>query len=206
MEYAPEIGEIQKFLRSRRSVRHFLSQPIPQALIEEILETATWAPSAHNRQPWRFVVLTTIEAKTHLAEQMGADFRQDLIRDDFSVEEVDHLVARSRNRILETPVVIVLCLDATQGDIYPDKARNEAEYIMGVQSVALAGGTLLLAAHSEGLGGVWVCAPLFAPETVCRTLSLPENWKPQGMLLLGYPATVPESRARKPIAEVTLFK
>jgi coenzyme F420-0:L-glutamate ligase/coenzyme F420-1:gamma-L-glutamate ligase len=206
MQYAPEVGEIQKFLRSRRSVRYFLSQPVPQDLIEEILETATWAPSAHNRQPWRFVVLTEMEAKTHLGDQMGADFRRDLIEDGCSLEEVDHLVARSRNRILEAPVVILLCLDLLEGDIYPDQIRNEAEYIMGVQSVALAGGTLLLSAHAEGLGGVWVCAPLFAPESVREALSLPVNWKPQGMLLLGYPASIPEPRERKPIREVTLFR
>lgn len=206
MEYTPEIGEIQKFLRSRRSIRHFLSQPIPQELIEEILETATWAPSAHNRQPWRFVVLTTIEAKIRLADQMGAAFREDLINDGHSFDEVNQLVARSRDRILEAPVVILLCLDVTEGDTYPDRIRNEAEHIMGVQSVALAGGTILLAAHSEGLGGVWVCAPLFAPATVCGALSLPKNWQPQGMLLIGYPARVPEPRGRKPVNEVAIFK
>ena len=76
---------------------------------------------------------------------------------------------------------------------------------MGVQSVALAGGTLLLAAHAEGLGGVWVCAPLFTPDTVRASLDLPSDWVPQGMILLGYPEKVPEPRPRRPVSEVTRF-
>ena len=50
-------NENLEFLRSRYSVRKFTDQPVPKELLERLLETATWAPSAHNRQPWRMVVL-----------------------------------------------------------------------------------------------------------------------------------------------------
>ena len=205
MNLAQQSLSLAGLLRTRRSIRRFDSQPVDDQILKRILETATWAPSAHNRQPWRFVALTSEEAKAKLAEEMGADFRRDLLNDGVDPEEAMKLVERSRNRILEAPVVVMLCLDPTLGDHYPDAARQQAEYIMGVQGVALAGGTLLLAAHAEGLGGVWVCAPLFAKTTVQRALGLPENWEPQGMLLLGYPAKIPPPRARVPVDEVTWY-
>ncbi len=197
--------QLHQFIRSRRSVRRFLPNPVPRPIIERLLETGTFAPSAHNRQPWRFAVLTTPEAKTRLADAMGADFRRDLLADGLSLDEVETQVARSRARICEAPVVIMLCLTMTDMDPYPDEKRQRAEYLMATQSVAMTGGTILLAAHAEGLGGVWVCAPLFLPDTVHRALSLPLDWEPQGMLLAGYPAKVPEARARKPLDQVAFF-
>jgi coenzyme F420-0:L-glutamate ligase / coenzyme F420-1:gamma-L-glutamate ligase len=99
----------------------------------------------------------------------------------------------------------MICVDKAEMDVYPDKERQEAEYIMAVQSAALAGGTLLLAAHAEGLGGVWVCAPLFAREIVRRALKIDSEWEPQGMLLIGFPAKHPELRPRRPVGEVSRF-
>ncbi len=193
------------FIRSRRSVRRFLAQDVPRELLERILETATWAPSSHNRQPCRFVVLATRESRQRLAEEMGADFRRDLLADGLPGQDVERQVTRSQNRVKEAPVAIVLCLDPADQDLYPDADRQRAEFLMGVQSVALSGGTLLLAAHAEGLGGVWVCAPLFAPEAVHRALGLPQAWIPQGILLIGFPARIPEPRLRKPVQEVAIF-
>ncbi|NUM45240.1 MAG: nitroreductase family protein [Anaerolineales bacterium] len=204
MTFSPSL-DFHPFIRSRRSVRRFLPDPVPRAVIERVLETGTYAPSAHNRQPWRFAVLTTSAAKTHLADAMGADFRRDLLADGLSLAEIETQITRSHARICEAPVVILLCLTLADMDTYPDEKRQRAEYLMATQSVALAGGTILLAAHAEGLGGVWVCAPLFAPDTVRGALSLPPDWEPQGMLLMGYPAVVPEARVRKAVEEVTFF-
>lgn len=196
---------VQEFLRTRRSIRRFTSEPVNGDVLARILETATYAPSAHNRQPWRFAVLTSRAAKTRLADAMGTDFQRDLLADGIPPAEADQMVSRSRQRIVEAPVVVLLCQDPTLGDEYPDAARQRAEYIMGLQGVTLAGGTLLLAAHAEGLGGVWVCAPLFAQDTVRQALALPEKWEPQGMLLLGYPAKIPSPRRRRPVEEVALY-
>ncbi|OGO34414.1 MAG: hypothetical protein A2Z03_06100 [Chloroflexi bacterium RBG_16_56_8] len=196
---------VQQLIRTRRSVRHFSPAAIPSEILERILETATWAPSAHNRQPWRFVVLRTVEARGRLAEGMGAAFRQDLLADGHAPEEVEASVDRSQQRILSAPAAILLCLDMKLGDVYPDPVRQQAEYLMGVQSVALAGGTLLLAAHAEGLGGVWVCAPLFARNAARRALELPAEWEPQGLIFLGYPEKTPDIRPRVPLATVTWY-
>jgi nitroreductase len=73
---------------------------------------------------------------------------------------------------------------------------------MGAQSVAMAGMQLLLAAHAEGLGGIWICWPLFAPEETIHTLELTSDWEPQGMVFLGYPDEAPEMPTRIPLHEV----
>jgi len=190
---------------SRRSVRRFRPEPVPRALLERVLEAAQWAPSAHNRQPWRFAVLTGEEARLKLGEAMGTDFRRDLLASGLDPDEVEQQVERSCRRIREAPAAVLLCLDMAEMDTYPDSWRQEAEYLMAVQSIAMAGENLLLAAHALGLGGVWVCAPLFAQESARKVLELPPGWQPQGLILLGYPAKHPEARPRKPLHEVTRF-
>jgi F420 biosynthesis protein FbiB-like protein len=178
---------------------------VTEKTIRRFLDAAVQAPSAHNRQPWRFAVLTSSESKSRLAKAMGANFRCDLLASGLSQDEVEAQVERSYRRILEAPAAVLLCLDMTEMDHYPDPRRQWAEYLMAVQSVAMAGENLLLAAHAEGLGGVWVCAPLFTQETARASLNLPETWEPQGLLLIGRSARAPEPRPRKPLEEVTLF-
>jgi F420 biosynthesis protein FbiB-like protein len=137
---------------------------------------------------------------------MAVEFQRDLDADGFPPEEIQKRTARSRQRILSAPVVIILNLDMSEMDVYPDKKRRRAEFRMAMQSVASAGMQLLLAAHAEGLGGVWVCSPLFVQETIQRVLALPEKWEPQAMFFLGYPETTPEARERKPLDEITIYK
>ena len=199
----PEI--FHEFLRSRRSVRQFLPEPVPETTIRRILQTACRAPSAHNRQPWRFAVLAAREARVRLADAMGVEFRRDLRADGLGEAEVEKLAARSHARITAAPATVVLCLTAADMDAYPDRPRRRAEFRMAVQSVALAGGQLLLAAHAEGLGAVWVCAPLFAQDAVRDALSLPADWEPQGMILMGRPAVPGRERERRDLDEISVF-
>jgi F420 biosynthesis protein FbiB-like protein len=194
-----------ELLNTRRSVRRFLPQPVPEQAIRRLLAAAVQAPSAHNRQPWRFAVLAAPEIRRSLAESMGADFRRDLLADGLPPEEVELQIVRSFHRISDAPLAILLSLDASEMDLYPDPFRQQAEQWMAVQSVAMAGQNLLLAAQAEGLGGVWMCAPLFAPQAVRRALDLPETWEPQGLLLVGYPAKIPEPKPRRLIEDVTRF-
>jgi F420 biosynthesis protein FbiB-like protein len=199
------MGDLHTFLHSRRSIRRFRPDPVPVAVIRRILETATYAPSAHNDQPWRFAVLTTADTKNHLAEAMTADFRRDLEKDGLLETAIAARLERARRRIHEAPVVVILCMDATGMNSYPDPKRQQAEMTMAVQSTALAGLQLLLAAHAEGLGGVWTCGPLFTLETVRAALDLPATWQPQAMLFIGYPAESPSIPEHKPLAQVALF-
>jgi len=196
--------DLHYFLQTRQSIRRFKADPIPDSVIDIILTIATFAPSAHNRQPWRFCVLKDAIIKANLADVMAHDFQHDLENDNISPENVQTQVTRARDRFTSAPVAILLCLDMTEMDVYPDEKRKQAEYLMTVQSVANAGMQLLLAAHAEGLGAVWVCSPLFAQQTIQDTLSLPNTWEPQAMIYLGYPASIPNKRERKPLKDITL--
>jgi len=197
--------DLHHFLRTRRSIRRFKPDPIPDSVIQNILSTATFAPSAHNRQPWRFCVVTNLSVKSQLADAMAIDFERDLTCDGISPEKIQAQIKRSRDRITSAPVVILLCLDMSEMDSYPDEKRQYAERMMAIQSVASAGLQLLLAAHAEELGGVWVCSPLFAQETIQKTLNLSKAWEPQAMFFIGYPYESPEARERKSIESIALF-
>jgi F420 biosynthesis protein FbiB-like protein len=197
--------DLQAFLRSRRSIRHFRLEAVPDDIVQRILETTLCAPSAHNLQPWRFFVLTSSESKVRLAEAIAGKFRQDMIRDSIPETEIQVRVGQTVRRAGEAPVIIVLCRDKTRVRSQPDYARQQVEVHMSVQSVALAGLQLLLAAQAEGLGGNWICWPLFAPDETRRALELPPALEPEGMLFLGYPDGTPEMPARGSLQEMVRY-
>jgi coenzyme F420-0:L-glutamate ligase/coenzyme F420-1:gamma-L-glutamate ligase len=182
------MNEIINCITSRRTIRRYQSTPVPETLIEQILTAATWAPSAHNRQPWRFAVIQNEHQKKQLALDMGAKLRADLQADDLPTDLIEKDASRSYQRITNAPLLILLCLSMVDMDTYPDKKRQKSEWLMAAQSTALAGQNLLLAAHALGLGACWMCAPLFCPEVVKSSLTLPVDWEPQALITIGYPA------------------
>jgi F420 biosynthesis protein FbiB-like protein len=175
-------------IKTRRSIRRYTAESIPSETILRLLEAATWAPSAHNRQPWRFAVLTQSTDKERLATAMGARLRADRTADGDDPADIERDVARSYARLTGAPVLIVVCLSMADMDPYPDPHRARSEWVMAAQSTAMAAQNLLLLAHAEGLAACWLCAPLFVPELVRETLRLPEDWEPQGLITLGYVA------------------
>lgn len=197
--------DLHDFLRSRRSIRNFSKQAVSRDLVDKILETASWAPSAHNRQPWRFIVLLEDKTKQDLADAMAVDYRSALASAGMETAEINRRVQRRKDRLCNAPVGILLCMDITVMDSYDDKNRHEGEIQMAIQSVALAGGTILLAAHASGLGAVWTCAPLFVQDIVRQTLNLPDEWFPQALILMGYPDEEPGERERIPFSELTRY-
>lgn len=180
--------DIFETIYTRRSIRRYLDEDVPRALIEKILDAARWAPSAHNRQPWRFAVIERAETKHALASAMGEKLRTDLERDGIAREIIEKDTTRSYQRITSAPVVIVVCVSMQDMDVYHDTRRKKAEYLMATQSVAMAVQNLLLAAHALGLGTCWMCAPLFVPETVRDVLQLDADWEPHALITLGYAA------------------
>lgn len=187
-----------KTIQTRRAIRKYTNQPVARKTIETILEAGRWAPSAHNRQPWRFAVLTTAAEKDRLARTMGARLRHDRTADGDDPADIEKDVAKSYRRVTGAPVVVVLCLSMAEMDGYPDEKRRRNEWTLAAQSVAMAGQNMWLMAHNLGLGMNWVCAPLFVPETVRDTLALPRNWEPIGLMTLGYPAESPQ-KTRQPL-------
>lgn len=193
-------------IQARRSIRRYTTHPISPETIERLLTAAIWAPSAHNRQPWRFAVVTAQDAKNRLALAMGAQLRADRLADGDAPEVVEQDTTRSYTRLTTAPVVIVVCLTMMDMDKYPDTRRKKAEYTMAVQSVAMAVQNLLLAAHAEGLGACWMCAPLFCADMVRDSLNLPADWEAQAIITLGYPASAGKPPVRRELPEVILAR
>ena len=197
---------IEAFLRGRHSVRRFRPDPVPEAIIRRVLQAATRAPSAHNRQPWRFAVVGQGEAKDRMIRAMADALRGDLRADGLPAAEIEARVRSAQERVTQAPVVIVLCLTMADMRVYPDARRQAHERTMAIQSLALAGGHILLAAHAEGLGACWMGAPLFAPQAAIEALSLPPDWEPQGMIVMGVPAGPGKETDRRAVDEVTLWR
>ena len=197
---------LYRIIQERRSIRRFDGSAIPSETLQRVLEAATMAPSAHNRQPWRFVILTALENKRSLANALGEELRQDRLADGDDPGQIEKDVTQSIERITNAPVVVIACLSMEAMDVYPDERRKTAEYIMAVQGVSMAAQNLLLAAHAEGLGACWLCAPLFTKDEVREELSLPDGWDPQGLIILGYPAEAGKERPRRPLEEVSQWR
>ncbi|MBP8947240.1 MAG: nitroreductase family protein [Candidatus Promineofilum sp.] len=180
--------DLLELIRTRRSIRRFTGQAVPPEVVARLLTAATWAPSAHNRQPWRFAILEDGATKARLAAAMGERLRRDLAADGLDAAAIARDAGRSYARISGAPLLILLCLTLADMDAYPDARRRDHETTMAIQSAAMAGQNLLLAAHALGLGACWLCAPLFCPDVVVETLALPPDWQPQGLITVGYPA------------------
>ncbi len=197
--------EFYRVVKGRRSIRKYSRRKVPEETLIRVLDAARWAPSAHNSQPWRFIVITDEKLKLKLAREMANAWFKDLLKDGYPIEEIRVLTEGSVKRFTDPPVLIVACLTMESMDRYRDKRRSKAEYLMAVQSVSAAIQNILLAAYSEGLGTCWFCAPLFTPETVREVLGIPEEADPQALITLGYPAEEPIPPERLKLEETVFF-
>jgi coenzyme F420-0:L-glutamate ligase / coenzyme F420-1:gamma-L-glutamate ligase len=194
-------------IHGRRSVRKYLERDVSEDLIERVLEAARWAPSPHGRQPWRFAVLRSEETKERLAGAMGEEWRANLEMDGQSVEIVEKRLEGSRRRLLEAPVLVLICLYLEDLDAYPDAERQSGETTMAVQSLGAAAQNALLAAYDSGLDAGWMCAPLFCPERVVEALGLDPSLVPHALLTLGYAdGDPPKRRSRRPLDELVVYR
>ena len=199
------LGSAAQFIASRRSIRRYRHEAIPREVVDEILGCALNAPSAHNRQPWRFAVLRALEPKVRLAKAMGERLRADRLHDGDSPAAVEADVARSFGRISGAPIVVLVATTQVDMDAYPDASRREAEKVMAIQSTAMAVQNLLLAAHAAGLGACWMCAPLFCPDAVRAALGLPADWQPQAIVTLGLPASAGKPYSRRTLSQTVRY-
>jgi coenzyme F420-0:L-glutamate ligase/coenzyme F420-1:gamma-L-glutamate ligase len=199
--------QILDTIHGRRSVRRYLQKGVPEDLVERVLEAARWAPSPHGRQPWRFAVLTREETKERLARAMGEEWRANLEMDGQSAEIVEKRLQDSRRRLLDAPVLLLICLYPEDLDAYPDAGRQRGERTMAVQSLGAAAQNALLAAYDLGLDAGWMCAPLFCPEKVVEALRLDPKLVPHALLTLGYAeGDPPKRRSRKALDELVVCR
>ncbi len=182
-------------IKKRRSIRKYLPRQVPKDIVKEVLAAAGWAPSAHNSQPWRFIVLADDSVKRRLADAMADAWVKDLQRDGIMVES-DKRTERVE-RFATAPVLVLACLTVVDLRKFPDSERQMCERDLAVQSFGAALQNLLLAAHAKGLGACWFCAPGFCKETVRKIIKIPNEVEPQAFVVMGYPAEKPKVPIKK---------
>jgi nitroreductase len=183
-------------IRARRSIRRFRSEPVPRDLIERVLDAAVQAPSAKNRQPWRFVVLEGAE-KEHLAHLMlqGAVYLKERGENVGSCEGSARVVAQA-------PATILIFNAAHEHDglIFDHPIYNAPD----IQSIGGMIQTMLLAAHDAGLGSLWICDVLFAYPLIRDWLGRREEMV--AAVSLGYADESPGARPRTPWRDITEWR
>ena len=192
-------------LEERRSIRKFKPDMVPAEMVKKILYAGVLAPNARNRQSWRFVILSVPEAINSLAETLNENYRKDMLAAGKPTDEVEQLLRDRKRRLCAAPVIVIIFIETAvlSGNTPQDTAGPE--YLMAVQSAALAGGQMLLAAQALGLGGLWMGGPLHAQAAVRKNLNLPASWFAQGMLLFGFPDELPPKKERLPLDAVAYF-
>ncbi|MGA3112496.1 MAG: nitroreductase family protein, partial [Candidatus Bathyarchaeia archaeon] len=119
-------------LRDRRSVRKYQTRPVPEELIRKVLEVAGWAPSAHNAQPWRFVVLADPQVKRRMAEAMAKAWAADAAKDGLSIEPEKFRIRVER--FTDAPALVLACFSMDGMAVFPDQRREELERDLALQS------------------------------------------------------------------------
>jgi len=186
-------------LRDRRSVRKYQTRPVAEDLVRMVLLAAGWAPSAHNAQPWRFIVLSDPQVKKRLAEAMTNAWAADMPKDGPSIEA--ETVKLRAERFATAPALVLACLSMEDMIKFPDVKRQMCERDLAMQSLAAALQNMLLAAHSLGLGACWFCAPAFCKGTVREVQDIPDEVEPEALIAIGYPAEKPSVPPKKKLSD-----
>jgi len=161
-------------LKTRRSIRSYKSDPIPEEVMDRVLETVRIAPSGSNRQPWKFIMVDDKELRDRLASQCG-----------------------NQAFIAEAPTIVVAC----GYDIKYNRGGYMGEMSM-IMDVTIAFTHLILAARAEGLGTCWIGS--FDNDEIKKMLGVPEKFNVVAVTPLGYPKHEKFSPpgSRKPLKEI----
>lgn len=186
-----------RVIRQRRSVRLFRDEPVRDEDLRTVLEAANRAPSAHNQQSWRFVILRTEQKRLELADLVGrraVDFPR-------PSSTLLRMAARS---IVSAPVVVAVAntgeLIRRADELFQVDETSSRDFFrtMEIQSSAAAVENLLLAATSLGLGSVWLGILFLLKEEVLKFLGEPAG-EFMAVVPIGYPAKKSEGPAKRPL-------
>lgn len=174
-----EIAAVSRAIRERRDVRHFHSTPLPEGLLDRLIEAARLAPSVGYMQPWRFLHIRdkTLRQRIHaLVEVERIDTAQAL------AERSEEFLKLKVEGILECAEVVVAALrDNRESHIFGRRTMPD----MDLASIACAIQNMWLLARTEGVGVGWVS--LFEPKELSCLLGMPEGARPVAVLCIGYP-------------------
>lgn len=173
--------EVLTAIQERRSVRKYKSKPVPEEILNEILDAARLSPSWANTQTWRFIVVKDQQVKQKLQETMRP-------------------VNPCREAFLQAPLVIcMVCQKGVSGCRQGEPLTNKGDtWFMFDAGIAME--HLVLAAWDHGLGTCHV--GLFDAAKADEILAVPEGYSTVEMTPLGYFETPPDARPRKPLTEI----
>lgn len=184
-------AELLRLIRNRRSIGKVTDVAPERDLIWSMLETATWAPNHHLTEPWRFFVLEG-EARNRLGAVMGAV----AAGREPDPEKRAAVAERVAVKTLRAPYVIAVAVEPSP----------EIPEIEEVAATSAAVQNMLLAAEALGLAAMWrsgwIC---FEPE-IREHFGLADRARMLGFVYVGYPAMTPPQRARRPVADVTVWQ
>ena len=182
----------------QRACRDFATDDVDDDTLAKMLDAATFAPSAENKQPWVFVVV-----KENAARQRIAALTKQVWEGGARAYEETHLDARiladvdkgTTEGFARAPVVVVVC----------GNAENAFERTLP-SSVFPATQNLLLAATALGLGSALTTLATALADDLTQTLDLPDHIKPMAVVFLGWPAKKLGPPKRIPFAEKTIWR
>lgn len=194
-----------KEIYERRSIRKYQNQTIPLEILKKIICAAIKAPSAKNRQPWKFIVLTS-EAKEKFVSVMRQGIEKEENTKSLLPNSGGYVEAAKHTATImeQAPALIVIC-NPTGHSLYENLTPEEKIYERAdIQSIGAAIQNMLLEATSLGIGTLWICDTCFAYD------DLKNYFKDKGEIIaavaLGYPAENPSERPRKDFDEVVEFQ
>jgi len=200
--------QLMEVIRQRRSVRQFSERAIERDDLVRLLEAARWAPSNHNRQPWRFLA---IQDKKHL-QQLAEAVRQGLTEKLKSLPESAASYTGEFGHyatFFEQAPMLLLVLHKQRvcvarpllaGLRNPELVSGEA------LSAAMAVQNLLLAAQTLGLGTCMLTGPLLVEDALIGALNLPAGYEFTCLVALGYPAESPAAPRRKSVEQILEYR
>lgn len=188
--------ELRHAMSTLRAVRRLLPDPIPEEVLQRVLEAATWAPSGGNVQPWRIVVVRDPAVKRRLRDlylpewqRFAAGYRkraQSLseearAREERTVSAGDRLAERFH----DAPAILIFCFQPSMMAI--TDSHLDRPSVVGGGSVYPAVQNALLAARAEGLGCTLTTLLCLREPEVRELLSIPDGWYTCAAVPLGYP-------------------
>jgi len=191
--------DFYEVVAKRRSIRKFKEEPVPEKLLNKVLEAGRWAPSAGNSQPWGFILVTDADVKKNIANVCTEFSRKAWV--EFCPERARYLAARGgswdKSGMAKIPVLIVVCCEV------PERMREEL--ILGSAWAAIE--NMLLAATAEGLGScIYTFYDMEEENMIKEILHVPEKYRIAGMIQLGYSAVDLPAPSRKTLNEIVFYQ
>ncbi len=195
-----------KEIYDRRSIRKYIDKPVSREMIEQILIAGTNAPSAKNRQPWKFVVVNNKKEKDDMLCAMNKGILNEIEGNGILSTSRQHIDgAKYTLEIMKQAPVTVFILN-TQG-FSLSQVLNEEERVYdlaNIQSIGAAIQNMSLAAAELGLGSLWICDVFFAYQALNEWLNT--SGEMAAAITFGYPDEQPKARPRKSLADVTEWR